>query len=67
MSKSTNTRSTISGRFVKPSVAARSPSTTVTESVNGGSTHGVHRSAVSGEFVSKAFAKAHPKTTMKDS
>jgi hypothetical protein len=66
MAKGTITRSTITGKFVRPSTAVRHPSTTVTERIGGGSTNGVHRSAVTGAFVSKAYASRNPKTTMKD-
>ena len=64
---STRTRSTITGRFVKPSTAKRRPSTTVTEKVGGGSTHGAYRSAITGKFVTKSVAVRRPRTTMKDS
>ena len=66
MAKGSNTRSTISGQFVKPSAAIRSPSTTVTERKGGESTNGAHRSAVSGQFVTESYANRHPRTTMKD-
>ncbi|MEM1377918.1 MAG: hypothetical protein AAGG69_11080 [Pseudomonadota bacterium] len=67
MAKGTRSRSTITGRYVKPSTAARHPKTTVREKIGGGSTGGVHRSAITGEFVKKSFAKRNPKTTMRDS
>lgn len=67
MAKGTRSRSTISGRFVKGSTAKRNPSTTVTERVGGGSTHGANRSATSGKFVTKGYAARNPRTTMKDS
>jgi hypothetical protein len=66
MAKGTITRSTISGQFVKPSAAVRSPSTTVTEKIGGGSTNGVHRSAATGLFVKQSYADRNPRTTMKD-
>lgn len=66
MAKGTITRSVITGQYVKPSAAVRSPSTTVTEAKGGGSTNGAHRSAVTGAFVSSAFANSHPRITMKD-
>lgn len=65
-STGTRARSAISGRFVTKSHANRSPRTTVTERVGGGSTHGATRSAVSGKFVSGAYGKRNPKTTMRD-
>jgi hypothetical protein len=67
MAKGSNTRSTISGQFVKPSAAVRSPSTTVTEAKGGGSTHGANRSAVTGLFVKQSYADRNPRTTMRDS
>lgn len=60
-------RSAGSGQFVTKSQATRSPSTTVSETRGGGSTHGAHRSAKTGEFVTPAYAAKHPKTTIKDS
>lgn len=67
MATKTRTRSTITGKFVKASTAKRRPSTTVTEKVGGGSTHGAYRSAKTGLFVKKSVAKRNPRTTMRDS
>lgn len=72
MSRSTrgggvNHRSAQTGRFVTERLADRSPSTTVTERRDGGSTHGAHRSAVSGKFVPESYANRHPDTTIRDS
>jgi hypothetical protein len=65
--KLTRSRSTISGRFVTKAATRRSPRTTVTEKVGGGSTGGAYRSAITGKFVSKSHGKRHPNTTMRDS
>jgi len=65
-SSGTRARSAISGRFVTKAHAKRSPKTTVTEKVGGGSTHGVTRSAISGRFVSKSYGERNPRTTMRD-
>lgn len=62
----TRARSTISGRFVTKAHANRSPRTTVSERVGGGSTHGATRSAVSGKFVSSGYGARNPRTTMRD-
>lgn len=62
----TRARSTISGKFVTKAHAKRSPRTTVTEKVGGGSTHGATRSAVSGRFVSAGYGARNPRTTMRD-
>jgi hypothetical protein len=67
MAKGTITRSTITGQYVKPSAAVRSPSTTVTEKIGGGSTNGANRSAVTGLFVKQSHADRNPRTTMRDS
>ena len=63
----TRARSAISGRFVTKAHANRSPRTTVTERIGGGSTHGATRSAVSGKFVSKGYGRRNPRTTIIDS
>ena len=60
-------RSAGSGRFVTKATATRHPSTTVSETRGGGSTHGANRSAVTGKFVKPGYAKRHPGTTIKDS
>lgn len=65
-SRGTRARSAISGKFVTKFHAKRSPRTTVTEKIGGGSTHGVTRSAISGKFVSKAYGVRNPKTTIRD-
>lgn len=65
-SSGTRARSAISGRFVTKAHAKRSPRTTVTEKVGGGSTHGATRSAISGRFVSSGYGKRNPRTTMRD-
>lgn len=62
-----NHRSAGSGRFVTKSQAIRSPSTTVSETRGGGSTHSTHRSAVSGKFVTSGYATKNPGKTIKDS
>ena len=62
----TRARSTISGRFVTKAHAKRSPRTTVTEKVGGGSTNGATRSAISGKFVSAGYGVRNPRTTMRD-
>mgnify|MGYP003556021105 CR=1 FL=1 len=67
MAKGTITRSTINRQYVKPSAAIRSPSTTVTEKVGGGSTNGANRSAATGLFVKQSYADRNPRTTMRDS
>jgi hypothetical protein len=57
-------RSAITGRYVKPTTAARHPRTTVTES---GANHsrGTHsRSAATGRYVKPATAARHPHTTV---
>ena len=66
-SSGTRARSAISGRFVTKSHAKRSPKTTVSERIGGGSTHGAMRSAVTGRFVSEAYGRRNPRTTIKDS
>ena len=66
-SAGTRARSAISGRFVTKTHAKRSPRTTVTERIGGGSTHGATRSAVSGKFVSKGYGRRNPRTTIVDS
>ena len=66
-SAGTRSRSAISGRFVTKAHANRSPRTTVTEQIGGGSTHGATRSAVSGKFVSKGYGRRNPRTTIIDS
>lgn len=65
-SSGTRARSAISGRFVTKAHANRSPRTTVTERVGGGSTGGVYRSAISGRFVTTAHGRRSPHTTIKD-
>ena len=62
----TNYRSAGSGQFVTKSYATKHPSTTLGESVGGGSTGGTHRSAKTGQFVTDSYAASHPKTTIKD-
>lgn len=67
MAKGTRARSARTGRFITKAHAKRSPKTTVTEKVGGGSTKGAGRSAISGRFVTKAHVKRSPGTTITDS
>jgi hypothetical protein len=62
-----NYRSAKSGEFVTKTYAGKHPSTTLSETRGGGSTHGVHRSAKTGEFVKPGYAGRHKSTTIKDS
>jgi hypothetical protein len=57
-------RSAKTGRFVKPSTAARHPRTTVTQTV-GGKAKG-YRSAITGRFVRESTAQRHPDTTIEE-
>ena len=62
----TVSRSAGTGRFVSARTAARSPRTTTTERVGGGTGNArtVNRSAGSGRFVTTATAARHPSTTI---
>lgn len=59
-------RSASTGRFVKASTARRSPRTTVTEIVGGGTSNAttVNRSTITGRFVTESTAQRHPGTTI---
>lgn len=59
-------RSASTGRFVSRSTAARSPKTTVTQSVPSGSTGGHYRSAITGHYISAAAAARHPNTSISE-
>ena len=59
-------RSARTGRFVKASTAARSPKTTVTQSVPSKSSGGHHRSAITGRYISDAAAARHPNTSISE-
>lgn len=65
MARSVN-RSARTGRFVTASTAHRSPGTTVTQRISGGTSSGatVHRSTITGKFVTEATARRHPSTTI---
>lgn len=63
MAKSVN-RSARTGRFVTGKAAARSPKTTVRQSVPSKSTG--NRSAITGRYVSDATAARHPNTTISE-
>ncbi|NTW38519.1 MAG: hypothetical protein HGA44_01320 [Cellulomonadaceae bacterium] len=64
MTRSVN-RSSSTGRFVSSGTAARSPRTTVTQTVAGKKSGGtVNQSAITGRFVSDATARRHPDTTI---
>ena len=63
-----NHRSAVSGRFVTGSQAARSPSTTVSDSRGASGSSGAHyRSAISGRYVTTAHGKRSPHTTVRES
>lgn len=55
-------RSASTGRFVSSRSAARSPRSTVTQSVPSRAVG--YRSAISGRFISKAAAARHPSTSI---
>ena len=55
-------RSARTGRFVSPRTTARSPRTTVTQTVPGKGTG--HRSAITGRYISAAAAARHPNTSI---
>ncbi len=59
-------RSAITGRYVKPSTAARHPRTTVNISGTGASKGGGtrSRSAITGRYVKPSTAARHPNTTI---
>ena len=61
MARSVN-RSASSGRFVTSRTAARSPKTTVRQTVPSKATG--NRSAITGRFVTNATAARHPNTTI---
>lgn len=68
MTKGSNFRSAGSGRFVTPSKAAKSPSTTLKEPRTASGSSGEHyRSASSGRYVTTKHGKASPGTTVKES
>ncbi|MFI5952283.1 hypothetical protein [Cryptosporangium sp. NPDC051539] len=64
MPKTSQARSSVTGRFVKKSTADRHPKKTVVEDGAKKSAAKKNRSAVSGEFVKDATVKRHPKTTV---
>lgn len=55
-------RSASTGRFVSGRTAARSPRTTVTQTVPSRATG--YRSAISGRFITPAAAARHPNTSI---
>lgn len=55
-------RSARTGRFVSGRTAARSPKTTVTQTVPSGARG--NRSAITGRFISNAAAGRHPNTSI---
>jgi hypothetical protein len=59
-------RDALSGQFVKPAKAAKSPRTTSTERVGRGTSNAktVTRSTITGKFVKESTAKRHPDTTI---
>lgn len=58
------TRSARSGRFVTSRTAARSPRTTVVQTVP--SKGSGYRSAITGKYISKAAAARHPSTSISE-
>ena len=56
-------RSSITGKFVKPSTAARHPAITIRQTVP--SRASGNRSSISGRFISNAGVARHPKTSVK--
>lgn len=57
-------RSARTGRFVTSRTAARSPKTTVRQTVPSKGTG--HRSTITGRFVTKGTAARHPNTTINE-
>lgn len=55
-------RSAVSGRFVRSRTVARSPRTTVTQTVPSRGTG--YRSAITGHYISAAAAARHPNTSI---
>ena len=64
--KRTNTRSSISGKYVQKDTARRRPKTTVQEKKKRKkSKRSSYRSSISGKYVTKATTRRHPRTTLK--
>lgn len=65
--KGSNFRGALSGRFVTPNRASRSPSTTVKEPRGAGGSSGPHyRSAITGRYVTNAHGRRSPSTTVRE-
>jgi hypothetical protein len=64
MARRSVTRSAKSGQFVSPTMAARHPKTTVTQTI-GGQAKG-YRSTITGRFVRPTTAARHPDTTIRE-
>ena len=65
MSRSVS-RSAITGRFVGSASVARSPKTTVTQTVPSGSSSGHYRSTITGRYINSAAAARHPNTSISE-
>ena len=66
MAKGSHSRSTISGRYIPKTAAARHPHTSVNESGanHGSGTH--YRSGITGQYITKAAAARYPNTSVQE-